>query len=106
MREYEIECLAKIRVRDVMSADCWTVAADQTMDSAAEEFLNRRVSGMPVVDGQGQAVGVISTTDFIWHERSGSADDPVQLYMSPKVIAVRGGRVEAVWPIEASGRYD
>ena len=23
-----------------------------------------------------------------------------------KVIAVRGGRVEAVWPIEASGRYD
>jgi D-serine deaminase-like pyridoxal phosphate-dependent protein len=23
-----------------------------------------------------------------------------------QAIAVRGGRVEAVWPIEASGRYD
>jgi 3-hydroxy-D-aspartate aldolase len=23
-----------------------------------------------------------------------------------QVMAVRGGRVEAVWPIEASGRYD
>jgi D-serine deaminase-like pyridoxal phosphate-dependent protein len=23
-----------------------------------------------------------------------------------QVIAVRGGRVEAVWPVEASGRYD
>jgi D-serine deaminase-like pyridoxal phosphate-dependent protein len=23
-----------------------------------------------------------------------------------QVVAVRGGRVEAVWPIEASGRYD
>lgn len=88
MRHIEVDRLATLRVQDVMSPTCLTVQVDQTMDSAAEKFLEHRVSGMPVVDVEGQCIGVLSATDYIWHERSGTPDDPVELYMSPRVISV------------------
>ncbi len=88
MTESSICHLANLRVSEVMTRGCVEVLADQTMDSAAEEFLNHRITGVPVVDDSGHCVGVLSATDFIWHERSGTPDDPVRLYMSPKVKAV------------------
>lgn len=88
MRHIDVDRLATLRVQEVMSPTCLTVQADQTMDAAAEKFLEHRVSGMPVVDVEGQCIGVLSATDYIWHERSGTPDDPVELYMSPRVISV------------------
>ncbi len=88
MRHIDVDQLATVRIREVMSPTCLTVRADQTMDAAAEQFLDHRVSGMPVVDAEGQCIGVLSATDYIWHERSGTPDDPVELYMSPRVVSV------------------
>lgn len=89
MRHIDVDRLATLQVREVMSPSCLTVEAEQTMDAAAEKFLDRRVSGMPVVNEEGQCIGVLSATDYIWHERSGTPEDPVHLYMSPRVISVR-----------------
>lgn len=84
----QLERLMSLPVSEVMTRGCVEILADQTMDSAAEEFLNHRITGVPVVDDEGRCVGILSSTDFIWHERSGTPDDPVRLYMSSKVIAV------------------
>ncbi len=84
----EAKDLLGLTAADIMTSNCIVVSADQTMDSAAEQFLCHRVTGMPVVDSAGACVGVLSATDFIWHERSGTPDDPVRLYMTPKVWSV------------------
>jgi predicted transcriptional regulator len=52
------------RVKDVMSPDIMTVADDMTTDELARYLTEHEISGAPVVDGQGQLVGVVSMTDI------------------------------------------
>jgi CBS domain-containing protein len=52
-------------VKNVMT-DCPVVVhPETTIDEAIDILLDRRVSGLPVVDGQGLLVGVISEIDII-----------------------------------------
>jgi CBS domain-containing protein len=41
------------------------VSADQSVDSVVSLFLERGISGAPVVDIKGRAIGVVSKTDVI-----------------------------------------
>jgi CBS domain-containing protein len=83
---------AKPRVaRDVMTADPVTARPDQTPQEAAELLLYHHISGLPVLDKQGQLVGVVSEADLIGkqgktvaevmskHPITVSAEDPLEL---------------------------
>jgi CBS domain-containing protein len=58
--------------RDVMSDAVMSVAADATVYEAATLLVNAQVSAMPVVDGNGTMLGIVSEADLL--ERSGAGD--------------------------------
>src|SRR6476660_4818862 len=55
---------AMLQIRDAMTRDVLTVTSETTLREVAELFVNRHVSGVPVVDGQ-SVVGVVSATDVL-----------------------------------------
>jgi nucleotide-binding universal stress UspA family protein/predicted transcriptional regulator len=57
-------------VRDVMTRDLTTVSADDSLIVAIRKLLRRRVSGAPVVDADGNLVGVLSEADLLeWQSK-------------------------------------
>jgi CBS domain-containing protein len=54
-------------VKDVMNPDIMTVADDMTTDELARYLTEREISGAPVVNSQGDLVGVVSMTDIGRH---------------------------------------
>lgn len=54
-----------MRVAEVMRADPITVTPETTLADALVTLADAHVSGLPVVDSQGQLVGVVSTTDVL-----------------------------------------
>jgi CBS domain-containing protein len=52
------------RVKAAMTPDPVAVAADVTIDAAAQLMVDRRVRALPVVEGE-RLVGIISSTDIL-----------------------------------------
>jgi len=63
-----------MNVSAVMSRDVVTTRPDVPLEDAATLLLRRGVSGLPVVDGSGEVVGVLSETDLV--ARTAAGDDP------------------------------
>ncbi len=56
--------LTKIKVKDIMTRDVITVPPDYTVEETAQVLEKNRISGVPVVDADGQLVGTITQTDL------------------------------------------
>ena len=56
--------LTKIKVKDIMTRDVITVPPDYTVEETAQVLEKNRISGLPVVDADGQLVGTITQTDL------------------------------------------
>lgn len=56
--------LAKLKVTEVMTTNLITVTPDTTIGRAAELMLEKKVSGLPVVDESGLLVGIITESDI------------------------------------------
>ncbi len=56
--------LSKIKVGHVMSKKPLTVPPDFTIEETADLLLQHKISGAPVVDAQGEIVGVITKNDL------------------------------------------
>ena len=56
--------LSKIKVKDIMSRPPVTVPFDYTLEETAEILLNNKISGVPVVDHEGQVVGIITQSEL------------------------------------------
>ena len=54
-----------MRVKDVMTEKVATVGPDATLKQVAGVLAERSISGMPVVDGDGGVLGVVSEADII-----------------------------------------
>jgi CBS domain-containing protein len=54
-----------MRARDVMTTDVVTVSPETSVTDVARLMLDRRISGVPVVDNTGRLVGVISEGDLM-----------------------------------------
>ena len=63
-----------MRVADLMQRDVKTVPADATIAEAVSALADAHVSGLPVVDGTGKMVGVITTTDIL--EAEAETEEP------------------------------
>ena len=62
---WEINYLvAKIKVSEIMSHPVFSVLEDASLEYAAEQMLNHKIGGMPVMYGD-QLRGVITTTDLL-----------------------------------------
>ena len=56
--------LTKIKVKDIMTKDVITVPPDYTVEETAQVLEKNRISGVPVIDSDGQLVGTITQTDL------------------------------------------
>ena len=56
--------IARIKVKEVMTHDPITISQDATIGEAAQVMLDYRVSGLPVVNGEGKLVGIITESDI------------------------------------------
>lgn len=72
---------AALSVGDIMALELVTVRADASLDEVVKLLEQHHVHGVPVVDGTGSLVGVLSQTDllrarsteFLWTNWSGLA---------------------------------
>lgn len=55
----------RFRVRDVMTSDPRTVTPDTYLKDVAEEIIEERYSGLPVVDEDGALVGLLEVGDLL-----------------------------------------
>jgi CBS domain-containing protein len=55
---------SQVTVERVMTRDVVTIPVDATIDQAAEVMLRRKISGLPVMDGDALA-GIISESDIL-----------------------------------------
>jgi len=101
--------IANIKVREIMTKNPITVPYNFTIEEAAELLLQARISGMPVVDKDGDVIGTITQTDlfkvlisltgvgkkgvqfaFLLEDRPGSIKDVAD------VIRAYGGRMASI----------
>jgi len=57
-----------LTVQDVMTTTVITVQATDPLKDVAQLLVDRRISGVPVVDAEGVLVGVVSEADFLLKE--------------------------------------
>jgi acetoin utilization protein AcuB len=55
--------LAELQVKEIMSRNPVSVSLDDTVEHAAQIMLEHTISGLPVVDGSGKVVGIITQSD-------------------------------------------
>jgi len=101
--------IANIKVREIMTRNPITVPYNFTIEEAAELLLQARISGMPVVNKDGDVIGTITQTDlfkvlisltgvgkkgvqfaFLLEDRPGSIKDVAD------VIRSYGGRMASI----------
>ena len=80
---YELNyLLAKLTVGQVMTHNPFTITPDTPIQQAARIMLERKVSGLPVVDEEGHPIGVITESDIFsmlldqWDYFTGQHVDP------------------------------
>jgi CBS domain-containing protein len=72
-------------VENLMTRQVVTVRPEASLKRAAAVLARRRISGLPVVDGNRVVVGVLSEGDIVYRETGGSdADRFVRSLMLPK----------------------
>lgn len=57
--------LSKLVVREVMAHPVMTARADESLEDAAIRMQEHKIAGLPVVDGNGALVGILTITDVL-----------------------------------------
>ena len=55
--------LSKLKVKEVMTKNPITISPDTTVDKAAVLMLEKKISGLPVVDEKGKMIGILTQGD-------------------------------------------
>lgn len=56
--------LDKLKLKDVMTKNPWTVTPEMPIEKAALLMLEKKVEGLPVLDGKGALVGILTEGDI------------------------------------------
>jgi CBS domain-containing protein len=65
-----------MKARDVMTIGVVTVANDASINEAIRLMLQRKISGLPVVDSSGALVGMVTEGDFLRRSELGTGRAP------------------------------
>ncbi|MCL4297305.1 MAG: CBS domain-containing protein [Anaerolineae bacterium] len=66
--------LAKLKIGEIMTPKPITISAEETIGQAARLMLEKKVSGLPVVDEKQHVIGIITESDIFrmvvqeWHK--------------------------------------
>lgn len=71
-----------LRAKDIMQRDIVTVREDSDVWAVARELIEHGITGAPVVNAQGDLVGVISQTDLVRYLRD-QAPERFDFYTDP-----------------------
>ncbi|MFC1813038.1 CBS domain-containing protein [Thermodesulfobacteriota bacterium] len=90
--------LSKIKVKDIMTQNPITVFPDFSIEETGQLLLKNKISAVPVVDDQGQLVGIITQTDLfrVLTNLTGVDKKGVQFAF---VIADRSGSIKKITDI-------
>lgn len=90
-----------MQARDIMTHEVITIKPDASVRDAARQLADYHISGMPVVDGQGRMVGIITEADLISKDGKTVAD-----LMSERVVSVdEDTMVDEIAQILTSNRF-
>ena len=79
-----------MKVRDVMTPHVVSVTPDKSVFVAARLMLQKKISGLPVVDGLGNLVGVVTEGDFLRRAEIGTKRERpmwVEFFIGPGRLA-------------------
>lgn len=74
-----------MNVKDVMTPHVLSVTPDESIFVAARPMLQKKISGLPVVDGLGNLVGIVGEGDFL--HRADTDDGVSQVKAKPSFDA-------------------
>ena len=57
--------MSNLHVRDLMTSDVVTVGPDESIDALKDLMVNERIRHVPVVDGAGALLGLVSERDLL-----------------------------------------
>ncbi|MBI5590906.1 MAG: CBS domain-containing protein [Deltaproteobacteria bacterium] len=57
------------RVKDIMTADVISVSPETEIVHAARIMIEKRINGLPVVDGKGRVVGILCQSDLVAQQK-------------------------------------
>jgi CBS domain-containing protein len=87
--------------RDIMTPDVITTTPAASIQDAARQLSDYNISGMPVVDGDGRVIGIVTEADII--TKSGGTVDKI---MSRRVVSVQDDTpVDEIAQILTSNRF-
>jgi len=66
-RHAQTRLFSSITARRFLRSDIKALAPDMTLDKAARMIVDTGYKGLPVVDGVGQVIGMLTETDFLRH---------------------------------------
>jgi CBS domain-containing protein len=90
-----VDRLLTLKVKDVMTRRVVYVVENQTLFEAARLFVERGISGAPVVDQDGYCVGILSAIDYVRRANrsrgnpAGGHEELVEEEMSTGISSVR-----------------
>jgi CBS domain-containing protein len=61
----KIEETSQIRLRDIMSQKVISISPDAEVSEAARKMARERINRLPVLDGRGRLVGIVTRGDII-----------------------------------------
>jgi CBS domain-containing protein len=74
-----------MKVQEIMVQPVVTVREGTSLEEVARLLLDRRIGGVPVVDGRGNLCGIVTESDFVAKDR-GFPFSPFSLYRHPQVL--------------------
>jgi len=82
------ELAYELKINEVMTATPITLAPELRMREVLEIFRKKRISGAPVITGEGNLVGILSMEDLIRCLIDTDLDASISKYMTTKLITV------------------
>ncbi|MDR9404555.1 MAG: CBS domain-containing protein [Halothece sp. Uz-M2-17] len=80
-------------VADVMTANPAVVQPDTPLKEAIKVLVEKKISGLPVVNKEGKLVGVLSEADLMWQE-TGVNPPPYFMFLDSVIYLENPGRYE------------
>ena len=78
-----VNILDLVQVNEIMTKNVETVQADAPVRQVVEKRFSTGHQGYPVVDAQGNLVGIVTSTDMRTRVKEGDLDRPIREFMTP-----------------------
>lgn len=82
-----------LKAKDIMTKDVVTVSPDATLEELGRLFIEKKISGAPVVNAAGEIVGVVTENDLI--SKNSRLHIPTVIRLFDAFIALGTGKLES-----------